>query len=373
MAKLYPTLGYLIAIEALLCFAALPRAKFIQMMLLYVLATCFGTAISILGMWSALQARYHTTPPNTPPGLTYNASASAVCGVWLFFNILFMSAMRSAYPQFNFPTIGYNILVNVAFVYGPDFTSNTEMLLFIRRLLTSILTGYGVATGVHFLIYPTNARGNVFMATKGILGAVSGQMKAQIYYMHGFDTSDPFSHHFPHPPKKPTLLERVRFWDKPQIQPQGPVHFLQDEAADLKSKSATMSALLGKLYAELPFAKREFAIGKLSANDLQELYRLLREVAQPLLGLSGIVEIFERVSTVQSWDHIFHEDESHPISQIEALERTKESFEEWREIVSHALPPPTSIMKLTKPNRCAPCCCHSNAPPKPSKKPCRTS
>ena len=89
-AEIYSTLGYLVAIMSVLSFAILPRSKFIQTMLLNVIAICIGAAVALLGIYCSVQARVHTTgtsssSSNGPsPGAAvvgYNSSASAVCAI----------------------------------------------------------------------------------------------------------------------------------------------------------------------------------------------------------------------------------------------------------------------------------------------------
>jgi hypothetical protein len=80
VATMYGTLGYLVAIVSILGFCIMPRAKFIQTMIMNVIATCIGSALAMLMVWSALKAREHTTAPGAPPS-RYNSSQSVVLGV----------------------------------------------------------------------------------------------------------------------------------------------------------------------------------------------------------------------------------------------------------------------------------------------------
>ena len=63
----------------------LPRAKYVQTLILNIIGTCIGGAIAILGVWSGVQARIHTTPAGTVAA--YNSSQAVVCAIWLFANI----------------------------------------------------------------------------------------------------------------------------------------------------------------------------------------------------------------------------------------------------------------------------------------------
>jgi len=69
-------LGYLVAIVTVLSTPIMPRAKFIQTMILNLIGICLGSAIAILGVWSGVKAREHTTPAGTIAA--YNSSQAAV-------------------------------------------------------------------------------------------------------------------------------------------------------------------------------------------------------------------------------------------------------------------------------------------------------
>lgn len=86
IAYTFTTVGYLIAIASILSGALMPRALFIQNIIVNILTISLTTAIAILAMWSVVQARVHTTPPGGSMS-AYNSSASAVAAVWLFFLI----------------------------------------------------------------------------------------------------------------------------------------------------------------------------------------------------------------------------------------------------------------------------------------------
>ncbi len=131
MARTFSTLGYLVSIISVLSLCIMPRAKFIQTIFLNIVGICIGAAVASLAIFCAVKAREHTThrgqaTANGPsPGTMvseYNSSASAVCGVWLFFNIYFSNALRAKRPQLQFPVIQYSIFANVAMTYCLQFS-----------------------------------------------------------------------------------------------------------------------------------------------------------------------------------------------------------------------------------------------------------
>ncbi len=126
-AETYSTLGYLAAVMSILSFAIMPRAKFIQTMLFNIIGICIGACITLLTIYCSVQARAHTTAHQADesqsasggpsPGAAvapYNSSASAVCAIWLFFNIYVSNTLRALRPQLQFPVIMYSIFANVA-------------------------------------------------------------------------------------------------------------------------------------------------------------------------------------------------------------------------------------------------------------------
>lgn len=72
-------------------------------------------------------------------------------------------------------------------------------------------------------------------------------------------------------------------------------------AKALKGAVSGLLALHGKLYGDLPFAKREMAWGKLCAKDIDEIFALFRNILIPLIGLSTSTDIFERIAERRGW------------------------------------------------------------------------
>lgn len=86
--------GYIIAIGGILASTLTPRAAFLQNIIVDAFAISLATAVVLLAMWCAIQARKHTTPPGTPLS-EYNSSAAAVVGIWLFFMIYLINVSRA--------------------------------------------------------------------------------------------------------------------------------------------------------------------------------------------------------------------------------------------------------------------------------------
>jgi hypothetical protein len=168
VAAHYTTLGYLIAIMTILGFPIMPRGKFIQTMTLNILGVCLGAAVNLLALYTATQARINTASPSAPP-TAYNSSASAVCAIWFMFQIYLVNYLRASRPQFQFPAIIYSIFAIVSMSYGPTFPTMTYCISFMVRLIEAFLTGFGLATVTHFVIFPVSSRMVVFKEMTGYL------------------------------------------------------------------------------------------------------------------------------------------------------------------------------------------------------------
>lgn len=168
-ANHYTTLGYLVGIMTVLSTVIQPRAKFVQTMLMQILLVCIGSAITMLAFFCCVQARISSEGSNGPgtggPGTsglaskgaetsTYNASASAVAGVWLFAEIYTISVLRARMPQYTVPCIMWAVFANVSMTYAPQFSTMGQATSLVLSLLEAYLTAFGIATGVSLLVFP---------------------------------------------------------------------------------------------------------------------------------------------------------------------------------------------------------------------------
>ena len=304
VAELYSTLGYLVAIMSVISFAILPRSKFVQTMLFNVIGVCIGAAVALLEVYCSVQARAHTSPPvkatgNGPsPGAAvapYNSSASAVCAIWLFFNIYLVNTIRASRPQLQFPVIVCSIFANVASVYAPNFPTMAAGIAFVKRLLEAFLTGFAIATGVSLFVFPVSVRTTFFKQSAGFIAAAQGTLKAQIAYLHTLENKDMF--------RVPTESDEDEKTERPSKQKKGKALEPNGsaEAQKLKGAIEALGEVYGKMHADLAFAKREVAWGKLDASDIDELLRLFQELILPMTGLSSAADIFQRIAERRDW------------------------------------------------------------------------
>ncbi|KAE8154488.1 hypothetical protein BDV25DRAFT_126552 [Aspergillus avenaceus] len=288
----FNTVGYLMAIVSVLGFAIQPRAKFIQMMILDVLSVCVASAVTLLMMYSCVKARQHTEKVSSagmsPNAAPYNSSASAVSGVWLFFQIYVVHSFRAKYQQFQFPVIIYSIFANVTFTYGSRLTTMAAAISMVKKLMEACLLGLGLSTGVCLFIYPTTSRGVVFKQMTGYIGCLRSALQAHTAYFESLEENDMFG-------RAETFDSHVE-----KVTKEGKVY--SPEAQAIRTGVQKITEIHGKLHGDLTFAKREIAFGNLGPDDLQAIFRHLRQVMIPVVGLSFIVDVFQRLSEYNKWN-----------------------------------------------------------------------
>ncbi|KAH8658195.1 hypothetical protein BX600DRAFT_400895 [Xylariales sp. PMI_506] len=276
--RYFTSLGYLIPMVTLLAVAILPRGKYIQNLLLNSFAILLSAAISLLAMWSATRARAHTSAGAAPGA--YNASASAVGGIWLFFLIWFGNTLRAKMPAFNVPIIIFSVIINITTTTAPNLVLTAQAEALVKELLACMFVGLAIATAVNMMVFPVSGRLVVFKQFEGIFMLARKTVQLQKRYLNQLESDDMF--------ERPNPGEA--------LSKEGAA------AATLTEITAKVRELGGKLHGDLHFAKREIAWGKLRAGDLSDLLLLMRNVYVPLLGISTISDIFQRVAHRRGWD-----------------------------------------------------------------------
>ncbi|KJX98308.1 hypothetical protein TI39_contig418g00002 [Zymoseptoria brevis] len=338
-ANFFTTLGYLVIIMTILPVVIMPRSKFLQTMLISVVFVSLASSISLLGIYCMVTARINTTGDQIPgqggagtSGLAtqgaatagYNSSASAVAGVWLFFQIFIVSVLRAKLPQYNVPCIMWAVVANIACIYGPQFNTMVQGEAFVRRLLLACFTGFGIATGVSLLIFPLTSRVVFFKGMAGYIASLRGALQANLDYMHSLEEDDPF-----------TVARTNTIGDRPPK---------SEKAKVFKQKLAGLTAVHAKLSTDLAFAKREVAIGKLGPDDLQECFRRLRAIMIPTMNLSCMADIFVRVAEERGWDSSVDMAQASVEDAANADEKIRiETVQEWHELMKYLREPFNAI------------------------------
>ncbi|KAI6831905.1 hypothetical protein KC340_g1525 [Hortaea werneckii] len=334
-ADTFTTIGYLVGVMAVLSFPIQPRAKFMQTMLVNLFATCLGCAVTLLAMYCSVTARLNTESNTAASGTgaaaaagiatsPYNPSASAVAGIWLFAMIYAISAARAEHPQFTIPSIVLAIFANVSMVYAPQFSSMALAQSFAQRLLEAFLTGFAISTACSLIVFPLTSRQVVFKDMSGYIVSLRGAIKANLDYIHSLEETDVFAPH-----RVNTAGEEVAG---------------SKEADAFKDKMRGLAALHAKTATDLPFAKREVAIGRLGPDDLQKTFRMLRIVMLPVLGLSCMSDVFQRIAEERGWDGA-KSFANIPLSEAHGEEEKMriESVIEWHELMKRLREPFESI------------------------------
>lgn len=296
VAARFSTLGYLVAITSILGFCIMPRGKFIQTMSLNIVAVCLAASVNLLALYTVTEARRHTTPSGRQLG-GYNSSASAVCAIWLMVQVYVVNVIRAARPQFQFPSIIYSIFVSVSTTYGTQFPNMPAAISFMNRLLEAFLTGFALATGVSFFVFPMSSRTVVFKEATGYLMTIKAVLGTQAAYMQSLEGIDPVKLR-QNREEEADKEKHKKKGKKPSVT-LGPL--TTSASLKLKEVLGKLVELHTKLHGDITPAKREFAFGKLESHDLTELWKLLRMIFVPVLGLSASIDLIQRRATDAHW------------------------------------------------------------------------
>lgn len=306
MAQEFSTFGYLVGIIAVLSLSMLPRGKFVQTLVFNLLFLGVGSAVSLLILWSALQARLNTqTTPDDPRSRpAYNSSQSAVSALWLFANIWIVNTFRAKYPSLNVPSIVYSILTNISCTFSPQITSNAAFESIVRRILTAMLLGFAIAAGTCLLIVPVSSRVVWTAQLKGAIQLSRGAVKQEKAYLQSLEREDMFAvpadicaaTHLDDTDNSVDEKTKEKQKNKAQPEPRSTA-----EAKAIKETMFNLRLLTSKIYIDLPFAKRDIAWAKLTAKDLTTLQELFRGVVIPIHGIGTVIDIFQRLAEKRGW------------------------------------------------------------------------
>ncbi|KAK2923544.1 hypothetical protein FoTM2_015701 [Fusarium oxysporum f. sp. vasinfectum] len=284
ISSYFTTTGYLIPIISVLGVAILPRDRFIQNLILDLLAICAGSAMSLLVLWSSVQARIHTSPSTSqtttaalPP---YNSSQSAVCAVWLFANIWFANFMRAKLPSFSLPVVIYSILINNSTTSGPRFATTQAVEAFVKEQLLAMLFGMAIATGVSLFILPISSRMIVIGQFRGFICLLRKVVSLQKEYLATLAKDDIFDNETRNAEERECWQEKKK----------------RKSRRRLADTTHTARVLTGKIHDNMTFAKRDMAWGKLDTKDLGEMFTLIRNVAISIVAISSLADILHRIA-----------------------------------------------------------------------------
>ncbi|KAJ5383010.1 hypothetical protein N7517_000921 [Penicillium concentricum] len=301
VARHFSTIGYLIPIMSILSIPVLPRARFIQNLLVTSLLTCLAAAISLLAMWCAVKARENTTHiseahSNGPvPGSTvspFNAAASVNMGVWLFFEVWLANTFRAYLPQYFLPSIIFSIFINVTATYGTQYANMKQAESLITHLLESFFVGFGISAATNLLIVPLTSRTIVMKVMAGEILGFKSALQAQSRYMTSLSTRNWFG--------GAHALNDLDRRDDSCNSPSDTTPWTEADA--LENILSQVTGLHAKSEAELRYAKVEMTWDKLNAKDLETICHLQRRILHPILGMKSLSHAANRIEKRGGWD-----------------------------------------------------------------------
>jgi hypothetical protein len=207
----------------------------------------------------------------------------------------------------------------------------------IKQLLEGFLTALAIATAVSLFLVPISSRTVVFGEMTGYIGAIRATIKAQTAYLQSLERSDMFSQSETEDANSKNDKE-AKENKKENAKDETTSLEKHPEGKALKASVAALTALHGKLHGDLPFGKREIAYGKLLPEDLDEIFRLFQAVLIPLIGMSTITDIFERIAERRGWVKTERGSEFDDAEQWErdpTEEAKRKEKQVWNDIMKH--------------------------------------
>ncbi|KAJ5885425.1 hypothetical protein N7495_009935 [Penicillium taxi] len=290
ISSITTTIGYLSALISVLSQALLPRAKFMKIMFFDLLATCVSASLCCLTILCAIKAREHGLPPNATESERngFSSNACAVSAVWLILIIWVSNYFRALKPpELTDPMVAFSIFAGITITRAGTFTTLTEGLQFVEKLLKGFMIGFAIATAVSLFIYPVTSRGNVFHDIRDYATSIDDVLDSQISFAEGDAMNEIFTGR--------GFLHRTRTAMSSRDGGPSERDKMMAKQNRLKATMAKLNGLHAKLHADLVYSKDEIAWGKLSAKDLSNITTLLRTLLLPLAGMSMLPEILQSI------------------------------------------------------------------------------
>ena len=147
------------------------------------------------------------------------------------------------------------------------------------------MTGFALATVCNLVLFPISSRTVTFRDAAAYISALQAALKAQSVYILKLELEEVMMLDLQvnDGKKKDTGLSQDY---------QRAARRASGETKILQGCVKALTAVHGKMYGDLAFAKRETALGCLDADDIEEMFKLLRSVMVPLTGINTVVDIF---------------------------------------------------------------------------------
>ncbi|EEA25268.1 hypothetical protein TMatcc_006510 [Talaromyces marneffei ATCC 18224] len=289
VAQEYSTIAYLMPVAAMFSRCSAPRGKFFHFLIQGLVLVCFGAASSLLMVYCCVKARLHTSDP-LPAGISteeilsapYNTAASVVAAVWLFSQTYIVNTLRGEDPQLGIPVQMHCMLFFVAATEAPDYVTVSDGFAHVKSLLLAMLTGMALATVTHILIFPDTCRDAVLKTMGEYIHALQDTLGAQEAYFQSMERLDMFVR-----VQTRNLTEEKRLY--------------RAKADAVKNAARRVLQIHASLTNELPYAKREIAYGKRGVSEFGMIFKQLRATMVPFVGLSTVVDVFDRIMEWNNW------------------------------------------------------------------------
>lgn len=191
------------------------------------------------------------------------------------------NALRSWRPiQLQSPFIAFSIFTNANITLFGNFATFHVGLKYTLDLLKSILIGFAVASAVSLLVLPETSRTFFLKNARDYALQVQEVLQQQAAFVQ--DTAENpavwFAHGLP-----------SRFRQNQELEIGDETTFPSELHESRESVSASMlqlASLFSKLQTYAFYSKQEFAIGKLSTEDIIRIEELLGSLLLPISGIS---------------------------------------------------------------------------------------
>ena len=271
--------------------AMMPRARYLQGLLVNIIAGGLGSAIGQLVIFTAIKARQHSTAAKAataarPPGaaaatlasVPYNSTASVVAAVWLFPAIYFINVLKYKAPQAQTGTVLFSLMLIISCINAPLLPTVAIGRTFTTSIVKAVFMGLGIATGVALFFVPISSRLVVEKELAGVFGALRRCFVAQQDMMRSLQEED-------------AVADMLTTGKSDRV-----------EIAGVRDALSQLTLLNSKLQVDLPFAKQEIGTGGLDGHELKTVNQLLRLVMLPTIGLGSTIDIFHYFAAIRQWN-----------------------------------------------------------------------
>jgi hypothetical protein len=204
-------------------------------------------------------------------------------------------------------------------------------------LLETFFTGFGISAAVSLLIIPFTSRDIVSMRMTQDFQALKTALKAQSQFMLSLPTRDWYNTQ-----DSSKRLDSRSDDDYNSHERTAP----WPEADVLKKATMDVAEAQVKIQSELRYAKREAAWAKLGAKDFDMLYRLLKNILLPILGMESLVEATDRIEKRGGWQFFRASITAHTMTESELNALEEKEKEQWLWIFEQLRGPVRQLLQV---------------------------